>query len=321
MKNTDEIYLEQLKYIKENGTLKKNRTSIDTVSVFGTQMRFNLLEGFPLLTTKKVHTKSMVYELLWFLMGNTNTKYLKDNGVRIWNEWEDENGDLGPIYGHQWTKFPNYVLKGGHMGDTDWVCQSYENEPINQIKWAQERLRTNPDCRRIIVTAWNPADLPKMRLAPCHAMFQFYTEKISLHQRIDIAKNKGVICFGYRDEDEEHKKLSRQGIPERYLSCQLYQRSADMFLGVPFNIASYSLLTHMMAQTTNMVAKDFVWTGGDTHLYVNHFEQVEEQLSRTPKESPRLRLHSKKDIFDFKYEDIIFENYNPHPAIKAEVAV
>lgn len=323
MNKTDETYLNLLKEVKKNGTLKENRTGVNTVSIFGTQMRFDLLEGFPLLTTKKIHTKSMVYELLWFLSGDTNVKYLQDNGVRIWNEWADENGDLGPVYGHQWTEFPNYVRVGGHMGNTDWIDEYCENKPINQIKWAQNRLRTNPECRRIIVTAWNPADLPKMALAPCHCLFQFCTECISLPDRYEMAQNLGHnIDYAWKNKEDAHIDLTNRGVPERYLSCQLYQRSADIFLGVPFNIGSYALLTHMMAQTTNMIAKEFIWTGGDTHLYVNHFSQAEEQMTREPKNSPTLKLNeNKKDIFGFKYEDIVFENYNPHPPIKAEVAV
>jgi thymidylate synthase len=257
-----------LKYVYENGTLKSDRTGTGTKSIFGYQMRFDLNEGFPLITTKKVHLKSIIHELLWFLKGETNIAYLKENGVRIWDEWADEQGNLGPVYGKQWRS---------------WACP--DGQVIDQITDIVKTLKTNPDSRRMIVSAWNPADLPKMALAPCHCMFQFY-----------VADGK--------------------------LSCQLYQRSADIFLGVPFNIASYALLTMMLAQVCGLKYGDFVHTFGDAHIYTNHFEQVELQLSRTSNPYPTMKLNPTVDsIFDFKYEDFTLENYNSHPAIKAPVAV
>ena len=261
-------YLDLLSHIMENGVAKEDRTGTGTRSVFGHQMRFNLADGFPLLTTKKLHLKSIVHELLWFLNGDTNVKYLQDNGVRIWNEWADDNGDLGHIYGYQWRSWPDY--NGGH---------------IDQIKEVVETIKNNPDSRRIIVSAWNVADLPNMNLPPCHAFFQFY-----------VADGK--------------------------LSLQLYQRSADCFLGVPFNIASYALLLMMMAQVTGLEAGDFVHTLGDTHIYNNHFEQVKEQLTREPRRLPRMVINPEvKSIFDFKFEDFTLEDYDPHPHIKGIVAV
>jgi thymidylate synthase len=263
-----QAYLDLLTHIKENGTFKSDRTGTGTTSVFGYQMRFNLEEGFPLVTTKKTHLKSIIYELLWFLKGETNIKYLTDNNVSIWNEWADSNGDLGPVYGKQWRSW-----------------EGANGVVIDQIKEAIHTLKTNPDSRRIIVSAWNVADLPKMALMPCHAFFQFY-----------VADGK--------------------------LSCQLYQRSADVFLGVPFNIASYALLTMMIAQVCDLGLGDFVWTGGDTHLYSNHMEQVELQLSRTPRALPTMKINPNvKDILDFQYEDFTLEGYDPYPGIKAPVAI
>jgi thymidylate synthase len=263
-----QAYLDLLTHIKENGTFKSDRTGTGTTSVFGYQMRFNLAEGFPLVTTKKTHLKSIIYELLWFLKGETNIQYLTDNNVSIWNEWADSNGDLGPVYGKQWRSW-----------------EGANGVVIDQIKEAVHTLKTNPDSRRIIVSAWNVADLPKMALMPCHAFFQFY-----------VADGK--------------------------LSCQLYQRSADVFLGVPFNIASYALLTMMIAQVCDLGLGDFVWTGGDTHLYSNHMEQVELQLSRTPRALPTMKINPNvKDILDFQFEDFTLEGYDPYPGIKAPVAV
>jgi thymidylate synthase len=248
--------------------MKSDRTGTGTKSVFGYQMRFNLQEGFPLVTTKKVHLKSIIHELLWFLKGETNIAYLKENGVSIWDEWADENGDLGPVYGKQWRSWSG---PDGHV--------------IDQITEVVETLKKNPDSRRMIVSAWNPADLPKMALAPCHCLFQFY-----------VADGK--------------------------LSCQLYQRSADIFLGVPFNIASYALLTMMLAQVTGLEYGDFVHSFGDAHIYTNHFEQVETQLSREVRSYPVMKINPEvHSIFDFKFEDFELTDYNPHPAIKAPVAV
>lgn len=261
-------YLTLLREILDNGVDKSDRTGTGTRSVFGYQMRFNLADGFPLLTTKKVHLKSIIHELLWFLKGDTNVRYLQENGVRIWNEWADENGDLGHIYGYQWRSWPDY--RGGH---------------IDQIKEAVETIKNNPDSRRIIVSAWNVADLDNMNLPPCHAFFQFY-----------VAGGR--------------------------LSLQLYQRSADSFLGVPFNIASYALLLMMMAQVTGLEPGDFIHTLGDAHIYNNHFEQVNLQLQRTPRPLPRMVLNPDvKDIFGFRYEDFRLEDYDPWPAIKGKVSV
>ncbi|MDJ1471648.1 thymidylate synthase [Cytophagaceae bacterium DM2B3-1] len=261
-------YHDLMRHILEHGARKEDRTGTGTLSVFGYQMRFDLNEGFPLVTTKKVHMKSVVYELLWFLKGDTNIKYLKDNGVSIWDEWADANGELGPVYGKQWRSW-----------------EAAEGKVIDQISDVIAQIKKNPDSRRLIVSAWNVGEISQMALMPCHALFQFY-----------VANGK--------------------------LSCQLYQRSADVFLGVPFNIASYALLTHMIAQVCNLQVGDFIWTGGDTHLYLNHLEQVELQLSRDIRPLPTLKINPDvKDIFAFNYEDIIVENYNPHPGIKAPVAV
>ncbi|QDH70789.1 thymidylate synthase [Marilutibacter alkalisoli] len=261
-------YLDLLRHVLERGAEKSDRTGTGTRSVFGWQMRFDLAEGFPLVTTKKLHLRSIVHELLWFLQGDTNIAYLKDNKVSIWDEWADANGDLGPVYGHQWRHWSD----GSEGG-------------IDQIRWVIEEIRRNPDSRRLIVSAWNVADLPKMALMPCHTMFQFY-------------------------------------VVDGKLSCQLYQRSGDIFLGVPFNIASYALLTHMVAQVCGLGVGDFVHTLGDAHLYSNHFEQAREQLSREPRPLPTLVLNPEvRDIFGFRYEDIAIKGYDPHPAIKAPVAV
>ncbi len=261
-------YLDLMRHVLEHGTRKDDRTGTGTLSVFGWQMRYNLAEGFPLVTTKKCHLRSILHELLWFLQGDTNIQYLKDNGVSIWDEWADENGNLGPVYGHQWRSWPKP-----------------DGSTIDQISEVVNTLKTNPDSRRIIVSAWNVADLDKMALAPCHAFFQFY-----------VADGK--------------------------LSCQLYQRSADIFLGVPFNIASYALLTLMMAQVTGLKPGDFVHTLGDAHLYSNHLDQTREQLSREPRPLPTMMLNSDvKDIFAFRFEDFTLSGYDPHPAIKAPVAV
>ena len=261
-------YLDLLHRILEEGKVKTDRTGTGTKSIFGHQMRFNLEDGFPVLTTKKLHLKSIIYELLWFLKGDTNVKYLQEHGVSIWNEWADENGDLGPVYGHQWRSWPD------HRGGT-----------IDQIQNVVDLIKHHPDSRRMLVTAWNPADISEMALPPCHCLFQFY-------------------------------------VADGRLSLQLYQRSADTFLGVPFNIASYALLLQMMAQVTGLKAGDFIHTTGDTHLYLNHIEQAKLQLTRTPRELPQMKLNPDvKSLFDFRYEDFELLNYDPWPHIKAEVAV
>jgi len=276
-------YLDLERLILERGHTKSDRTGTGTLSLFGTQMRFDLAAGFPLLTTKKLHLRSIIHELLWFLMGETNIRYLKEHGVSIWDDWADGNGDLGPVYGHQWRSWPNYVYDGG---STEESTGFYRNEPIDQIAETVELLKKNPDSRRIMVSAWNPADVPKMKIPPCHALFQFY-----------VADGK--------------------------LSCQLYQRSCDYFLGVPFNIASYALLTMMFAQVTGLGLGEFIWTGGDTHLYLNHLEQAKLQLSREPKVLPTMKLNPDvTSIFDFKFEDFTLEGYDdPWPHIPAPISV
>jgi len=261
-------YLDLLAHVLEHGTEKSDRTGTGTRSVFGWQMRFDLRQGFPLVTTKKLHLRSIVHELIWFLRGDTNIAYLKENGVSIWDEWADANGDLGPVYGAQWRSWP--TADGG---------------AVDQIRWVVDEIRRNPDSRRLIVSAWNVGELPKMALMPCHTMFQFY-------------------------------------VADGRLSCQLYQRSGDIFLGVPFNIASYALLTHMVAQVCGLEVGDFVHTLGDAHLYNNHIEQAKLQLSREPLPLPHLELNPDvRSIFDFRYEDVTIEGYQSHPAIKAPVAV
>ncbi len=263
-----QAYLDLLRNVLDTGVRKGDRTGTGTLSVFGAQLRFDLAKGFPLVTTKKVHLKSIVHELLWFLAGDTNVHYLQDNGVSIWNEWADANGDLGPVYGKQWRS---------------WATP--EGGSIDQIAGVLNEIRSNPNSRRMIVTAWNPADLDKMALAPCHCLFQFH-------------------------------------VADGRLSCQLYQRSADIFLGVPFNIASYALLTQMIAHVTGLKSGEFIHAFGDVHLYANHFEQAREQLTRAPRPLPTLKLNpAVKSLFDFGFEDIAFENYDPHPAIRAPVAV
>ncbi|MDO4367098.1 MAG: thymidylate synthase [Bacteroidales bacterium] len=261
-------YLDLLKKIMDEGVVKGDRTGVGTKSIFGHQMRFNLSEGFPLLTTKKLHLKSIIYELLWFIKGDTNIKYLNDHGVSIWDEWADENGELGPVYGAQWRRW-----------------KTADGREIDQLSELMEQLKNNPNSRRLIISAWNVGEIEKMALPPCHSLFQFY-------------------------------------VAEGRLSCQLYQRSADTFLGVPFNIASYALLTMMIAKVLGLQPGDFVHTLGDTHIYLNHFEQVKEQLDRTPRSLPKMIIEGdQKSIFDFKYEDFKLVDYNPYPSIKAPIAV
>jgi thymidylate synthase len=261
-------YLNLMQHVLDHGARKSDRTGTGTLSIFGAQLRFDLSAGFPLLTTKRVHLKSIIHELLWFLQGDTNTRYLRENGVTIWDEWADSQGNLGPVYGYQWRSWP--APDGKH---------------IDQVSQVVEQIRTNPDSRRLIVSAWNVADLPRMALLPCHAFFQFY-------------------------------------VADGRLSCQLYQRSADVFLGVPFNIASYALLTLMVAQVCGLKAGELVHTFGDTHLYLNHLDQAREQLAREPRPLPVMKLNAAvRDLFKFRYEDFTLENYDPHPAIRAPVAV
>lgn len=279
-------YHDLLQHILKTGFDKNDRTGTGTRSVFGYQMRFDLSEGFPLVTTKKVHLKSIIHELLWFLKGDTNIGYLKERGVSIWDEWADEDGNLGPVYGKQWRSWDQIVLIPGHRGEKEeWVPEEYRKVSIDQISELIETIKKNPDSRRMIVSAWNVADLPRMNLMPCHCLFQFY-----------VANGK--------------------------LSCQLYQRSADVFLGVPFNIASYALLTMMIAQVCDLLPGEFIHTFGDVHIYSNHFEQVRLQLSRTPFPLPTMKINpAVKDIFSFKFEDFELQGYQSHPSIKAPVAV
>lgn len=314
-KATNRAYEDFLTLAMERGVVKKDRTGTGTRSIFGHQMRFNLQRGFPLVTTKKVHLKSVILELLWMLRGDTNVKWLQENGCTIWDEWARADGDLGPVYGAQWRSW------------------SEPAGPIDQISEALHLLRTDPDSRRIVVSAWNVADLPKMALMPCHALFQFWTHEMSLSERLHVADDypadfstKSCEARGWDRETWEaqtniHEYLDTVGVPRRALSCQLYQRSADMFLGVPFNIASYALLTHMMAQQVGMAVGDFVWTGGDCHIYSNHEDQVVTQLSREVRLFPKLKLRKAADIFSYQLSDVEVEGYNPHPAIKAPVAV
>ena len=272
MRAADDTYFDLMRHVLEHGARKSDRTGTGTLSVFGYLMRFDLNAGFPLLTTKKLHLKSIIHELLWFLQGSTNIAYLKQNGVTIWDEWADEQGNLGPVYGYQWRSWPAPSVddSGSH---------------IDQISDLIKQIKSNPDSRRLIVSAWNVADIPKMALAPCHALFQFY-------------------------------------VADGSLSCQLYQRSADIFLGVPFNIASYALLTLMVAQVCGLKPGEFVHTLGDAHLYLNHLDQAREQLAREPRQRPRMKINPEiQDIFAFKYADFTLEGYDPHPAIKAPIAV
>ena len=294
-------YLELLEKVLLEGDKKCDRTGTGTISLFGSQMRFDLKKGFPLITTKKLHLKSIVHELLWFLKGDTNIKYLKDNNIKIWDEWADKNGELGPIYGNQWRS---------------WLAPS--GKIIDQIEQIIDQLKNNPDSRRIIVSAWNVGEIDKMALPPCHLLFQFYTRELRYEERINLLKDFNTVTDPYISVDS----LDKLGVPERAISCQLYQRSADMFLGVPFNIASYSLLIYMVANQCNMVPDEFIWTGGDIHIYLNHIEQVKTQLSRDVRSLPRLLIKNKPEtIDDYHYEDFEFLDYNPHPHIKGDVSI
>ena len=334
-------YQDLMAEVFAKGTPKKDRTGTGTLSIFGHQMRFNLQEGFPLVTTKRCHLRSIIHELLWFLKGDTNVKYLNDNGVTIWDEWKNKDGDLGPVYGKQWRAWTAHdeVHTGNkkiiaEMEEDGWEEAGYREasmlltKDIDQIAKVMDQLKNDPDNRRIIVSAWNVADLDDMALAPCHAFFQFYTRELSLDERVQWAEENDnelwsdYIHATFVDENTRLGWLDKAGVPTRKLSCQLYQRSADVFLGVPFNIASYALLIHMFAQQANMAVGDFVWTGGDVHLYSNHLEQARTQLGRTPRALPKLIIKRKPDsIFDYKFEDFEIENYNPHPSIKAPVAI
>lgn len=328
-----EQYLNLLQHILDNGVKKDDRTGTGTISCFGYQMRFNLQDGFPLVTTKKVHLKSIIHELLWFLMGSTNIKYLKDNGVRIWDEWADAGGELGPVYGKQWRSWQNMVFKEPQTAgiDEDIISLArWRNEPIDQIKSLINMIKKNPDSRRLIVTAWNPADTDKMKLPPCHCLFQFHvrdatqTERcVWAHERDKLPRlNATMLDLIHGTEEDIKPYADVAGAPTKVISCQLYQRSADVFLGVPFNIASYALLTMMVAQVCDLIPGNFVHTFGDVHIYSNHVDQVRLQLSREPHKLPRMVINPDvKDIFGFKYEDFRLDGYDPHPKIEAPVAV
>lgn len=350
-------YLELMHTVLNEGHEKADRTGTGTISIFGYQMRFDLRKGFPLVTTKKLHLRSIIHELLWFLKGDTNIQYLKDNNVSIWDEWADEHGDLGPVYGKQWRRWEDVRLvpkknaaliqklesRGyTNYGEADDGSQMFDARVLfkehDQISKIIDQLRNDPDNRRIIVSAWNVGDLDDMALAPCHSFFQFYSRPM-MGKELDTylaeylktdarlaAKHAEQVALCEADPQGDHVSSHMfcltNDIPTRVLSCQLYQRSADVFLGVPFNIASYALLVHMVAQQVNMVAGDFVWTGGDTHLYSNHLEQATLQLSRVPHDLPKLVIKRKPDsIFDYKFEDFEIVGYESHPAIKAPVAI
>ncbi|EHV4349842.1 thymidylate synthase [Salmonella enterica] len=342
-------YLEMMQNILDEGHVKGDRTGTGTLSVFGRQMRFDLRKGFPLITTKKLHLRSIIHELLWFLSGDTNTKYLEDNGVTIWREWQDENGNLGPLYGAQWRRWKDVKLvpkknaalleklqAAGYAdyGDADDGSQTFDARVLlkehDQIAKVVDQLRNDPDSRRIIVSAWNVGELDQMALAPCHAFFQFYTRELSTDERLDWFEKNLPDQFNdsrfsneaVADDAVFHVEMDALEIPRRILSCQLYQRSADFFLGVPFNIASYALLVHMVAQQVNMVPGDFVWSGGDVHLYSNHLEQAKLQLTREPLPLAKLVIKRKPEsIFDYKFDDFEIQDYVSHDPIKAPVAI
>lgn len=336
-------YLALMQDILDNGVVKKDRTGVGTLSVFGRQLRFDLKEGFPLVTTKKLHLKSIIHELLWFLNGDTNVKYLQENGVRIWNEWANEGGELGPVYGKQWREWRDCKVVECHdVGRTQQLMQRgykyignmkedgttylvYE-KPHDQISKVIQQLREDPDSRRIIVSAWNVADLDDMALNPCHNYFQFYTTEMTVLERLNWFEENEPDKFANtplsNDEKVLHETLDREGVPRRKLSCFYMMRSNDVALGKPFNIASYALLTHMVAQQVNMVPDELVYSGVDVHLYLNHLEQIKLQLTREPYPLPKLVIKRKPDsIFDYKYEDFEVVGYQSHPHIAMPVAV
>ncbi|HCJ6130866.1 TPA: thymidylate synthase [Escherichia coli] len=336
-------YLALMQDILDNGVVKKDRTGVGTLSVFGRQLRFDLKEGFPLVTTKKVHLKSIIHELLWFLNGDTNVKYLQENGVKIWNEWANEEGNLGPVYGKQWREWRDCKVVECHdVGRTQQLMQRgykyignmkedgttylvYE-KPHDQISKVIQQLREDPDSRRIIVSAWNVADLDDMALNPCHNYFQFYTTEMTVLERLNWFEENEPEKFANaslsNDEKVLHETLDREGVPRRKLSCFYMMRSNDVALGKPFNIASYALLTHMVAQQVNMVPDELVYSGVDVHLYLNHLEQIKLQLTREPYPLPKLVIKRKPDsIFDYKYEDFEVVGYQSHPHIAMPVAV
>lgn len=322
----DTPYLQLAQDILDNGVLKVNRTGVDTLAVFSKQMRFNLSDGtIPLLTTKKMHTRSVIYEILWYLQGGDNIQYLNDNGVTIWDEWADEQGNLGPVYGYQWRKWPKYTINHHNSDmtehwtrDSDYAVTYHKAsvtvEYIDQVAELINKLRTNPNDRRLIVSAWNVSDLDRMALPPCHYTVQFFSRELTRMER--------VVLEGSGRFDASHENLDNWGITRRALSCMLNQRSCDLGLGVPFNIVQYSILTHMIAHVTNHHVGEFIWNGGDVHIYANHIEQLQMQMRREPLPSPTLELNPEvKEIDDFNYDDFQIINYEHHPLIKMEVAV
>ena len=320
-------YIQLLDRVLTVGRDKTDRTGTGTRSVFGHQMRFDLSEGFPLVTTKKMFLKGVIHELLWFLAGDTNIKYLTDNGVHIWDAWADEAGELGPVYGSQWRSWPVVQLRDlrGEFvthadGSHTFFNAKVHTRSIDQIAQVVSTLKTNPDSRRLIVSAWNPAEVDNMALPPCHLLFQFYTEELTNDERVLYA-SQHQLEVGDASDVQLNARLDALNVPARRLSCQLYQRSADLFLGVPFNIASYALLTMMIAQQVDMAPGDFIWTGGDCHIYKNHFDQVQIQLARHPYPMPKMEIEKAPSIFDYKYEDFKLSDYQHHEAIKAEISV
>jgi thymidylate synthase len=324
----DYQYLDLMSNVRNYGRLKTDRTGTGTTSVFGREMRFDIRHGvIPVLTTKKMHWPSLIHEIIWYLSGTGNIKYLQENGVRIWNEWADENGDLGPVYGYQWRNWPTVEYEEWDNPADEPLFYIKEGS-IDQIAEVINTLKTNPDSRRIMVNAWNVGQLAEMKLPPCHYTFQFYTEEMTQEERIewfrkenpDLTHDDLMEIFGYSADASE--PLEVRSVPTRYLSCKITQRSADVFLGVPFNIAQYSILTTMIAQVVGMAAHELIWSGGDVHIYSNHMDQVNEQLTRMPTASPVLVLNKSVDNIDnFKYSDFSLKDYQSHPAIKAKVAV
>lgn len=313
-------YLDLLSNVRIYGRKKEDRTGTGTISVFGREMRFDIQNGIvPILTSKKMHLPAIVHEIIWYLSGTGNIKYLQDNGVRIWNEWADANGDLGPVYGQMWRNWPKHTVVGAEVGGLQHTIVDH----IDQIAEVIHTLKTNPDSRRIMVNAWNVGLLPEMKLPPCHYTFQFYSEVMTLDERIWWwRKESGLNGNGASETVATHEGMDFLAVPRQYLSCKITQRSADVFLGVPFNIAQYSILTHMIAQVTGMAAREMIWSGGDCHIYLNHMDQVKEQLSRQPMVSPILVLNKAVDNIDnFVYNDFSFKDYKSHPAIKASVAI